>query len=246
LLDLDLVGALGNLEGVCVVVLLEKGSLLGHANGIDDLVNVSHDCVRLGGAISEGFKSVIKDNDSITMKDLLDVDGLGGLQKSGLNVPGGIVGSISEFSTDDEDFLGVGQCLKRGDEILGLAGLYIERSSAKDRSIVNLVTKDALQSESADFLGNGLGVGTIARAEGDTTTNKDRGFAITVTGVTGAFLAIHLLAGSVDFSTGLGLSGSRTAVGLVGNDEVVHSLASLGLVGDQLNIGALSVLDCEC
>ena len=180
------------------------------------------------------------------MENLLDVDGLGGLQKSGLNVAGCIVGPIIEFSADDEDFLGVGYSLKCGDEILGLAGLYIERSSAKDRSFINLVTKNALQSESADFLGNSLGIRTIARAEGDTTTNKDRGFTITVTGVTGAFLAIHLLAGSVDLSTGLGLSGSRAAVGLIGNDEVVHSLASLGLVGDQLNIGALSVLDCEC
>ena len=99
---------------------------------------------------------------------------LGGLQKSGLNVPSCIIGPISEFSADDEDLLGVGHCLECDDEILCLTGLHIERGSAKDRSFIDLVTKNALQSESADFLGNGLGVGTIARAEGDTTTNKKK------------------------------------------------------------------------
>ena len=84
------------------------------------------------------------------------------------------------------------------------------------------------------------------RPESNATPDKDRSFPVPVTGTTGAFLAIHLLTSSADLSASLGLGGSGAAVGLVCNDEVVHGLAALGTISDELNLGLFGVLNCEC
>jgi hypothetical protein len=115
-----------------------------------------------------------------------------------------------------------------------------------NHTLIYFFSKNTAQSEGADFLGNSFGVGTVARAEGDTTTNEDRSLPIPVTGTTGAFLAIHLLASSADLSPGFGLGCSGTPVGLVCNNKVVHGLSALGTISDELNLGLFGVLNGEC
>lgn len=79
LADLDLVGAPIHLKGVGIFVLLEKGGLLGHANGVYDLINVSHGLVGLSGAAREGLKGIVEKDDGVVIKDFLDVHIFGGL-----------------------------------------------------------------------------------------------------------------------------------------------------------------------
>ena len=54
--DLDFVGATIDLECVGVLVLLKKGSLLRHADGIDDCVNISHGLLRFRRCAWRGFQ----------------------------------------------------------------------------------------------------------------------------------------------------------------------------------------------
>jgi hypothetical protein len=115
-----------------------------------------------------------------------------------------------------------------------------------DHTFIYFFSKNAAQSESTDFLGNSLSIGTVARPESNATPDKDRSFPISVTGTTGAFLAIHLLTSSADLSASLGLGGSGAAVGLICNNEVVYGLTALGTISDELNLGLFGVLNCEC
>jgi len=244
-LDLDLVGSTSNLEGILVVLLLKKGGLLRHANGVDDLVNISHGEVGLSGAGSEGFERVLNDHDDVGVEDLLDVNGSGGLKENALHVASGEVGLIGERTSDDENLLGISDASDGCNEIFGLTAGDFKGRSADNSTFIDLVTEHALESECADLFINSFAVAAVTRTEGDTTTDEDRGFAVTVTGVTGAFLAIHLLTGSADFTTGLGLGSSGAAVSVVSNHEVVHCLISLGGISDDRNFRVFRVLNCE-
>ena len=104
--DLNLIGALIDLEGIGVVVFLEDGSLLRHPDGIDDAVNISHGLLSgLGGALGEGFEGVINDDDGVEEEEFLDIDILGGLKKRPGEIALGPIGFLSEGTTDDENLL---------------------------------------------------------------------------------------------------------------------------------------------
>ena len=62
------------------------------------------------------------------------------------------------------------------------------------------------------------------------------GALVAVAGVTGALLAEDLLVVAADFSAGLGVGGTRTAVCLVSHDEVMHGLGAL-VTASELDVG---------
>jgi len=175
-LDLNLVGATIDFKGVGVFVLLKKGCLLRHADGIDDGINISHGLLSLGGALSEGFKSIVKNDHGSPEEEFLDVDVLGGLKEGESEVPLGSVSFFGKFFTDDDDTLGICNVTKCFYEILCLTGGNLEGFRAEDEAFVDFLSKNTLESEGANLLRNGLSVGAIARSEGDSTTDEDRSF----------------------------------------------------------------------
>jgi hypothetical protein len=79
----------------------------------------------------------------------------------------------------------------------------------------------------------------------DTATNPNRAGKISCTGAAGAFLAPGLATREIHIALGLGAGCSTAAGGLDRDDDIVHGLVALGLVGDEFNLCLLGVLGGE-
>ncbi len=170
---------------------------------------------------------VADEDDDPCEEQLLDVEVGGGDELGPCDVACCKFGGVVEVSNDENLAVGIGEVLQLGKEGLGLAIGDGEGIDGEEFAIAGVVTEDAAESDFAGRFVNVLVVGAVARAEDNTTTDEDRSFPISVTGVAGSLLFIHFLAGSTDFTAGFGVCGAGAAVRTVCGDEVVDGLASL-------------------
>jgi len=197
-----------------------------------------------GGALCEGCHGVTDEDDSVCKEELFDVHIGAGHELDPGDVAASEVGGLIEAVGNDEDLTLGSSSTQGGDEGFGLSVSNGEGLDRAELAAGDEVTQNPAESQFADVLRNVLGIITWAWAENHTTTDKDRGALVAVTGVTCALLLVDFLVVSGNLTAGLGVGGTGTAVGAVGGHEIVNGLTAL-FFAYQNEVGGLGVFCSE-